>query len=51
MSYSELKEIKGGVSYTTIISTIIRGISTIYDIGRRVGSYVVRAYNNKMCAL
>ncbi len=50
MSNNELKEVYGGVSLSAaLLSSIIKGVTTFYEIGRRVGSYLIRYKNNKMC--
>lgn len=50
MKENELKEITGGVS-ASFLSAIVRGITSIYDIGRRVGSYIIRYATNKICQI
>lgn len=50
MNNNELKTIYGGVSFTQgIINAIVKGISTIYDIGRRIGSSISRLKNGTVC--
>lgn len=50
MNKQELKNIYGGISFTSpIINAIIKGVTTFYDIGRRVGSYLIRYKTNNMC--
>lgn len=50
MKENELKEITGGVS-ASLLSAVVRGITSIYDIGRRVGSYIIRYATNKICQI
>ncbi len=52
MTREELKEVYGGVTLTaSILSAIIRGVTTFYDIGRRVGTYLIRYKSNSLCNL
>ena len=46
----ELLQIVGGISITgSLISAIHRGISTIMDVGRSLGSAIRRAISGSMC--
>lgn len=50
MNKNELKNIYGGVSFSAaFISSVVRAITSLYDIGRRVGSYIIRYRNGKTC--
>ena len=43
MNNTELKSIYGGVSFSQgILNAIVKGVSTVYDIGRRIGSAISR---------
>jgi bacteriocin-like protein len=45
----ELKQISGGSLSGTLISSIVRGISLLFDLGRTVGSSLVRLINRTSC--
>ena len=48
----ELLQIVGGINITSsLISSIYRGISTIMDIGRSLGSAIRRAIGGTMCPI
>lgn len=50
MSDTELKEVMGGISYTpTLINAFVKGITSIYELGRRVGSAIFRYKSNNLC--
>lgn len=51
MNKNELTNIYGGVNMTAaLISALVRGITSLYEIGRRVGSYIIRYRNNQICS-
>ena len=47
----ELKKIIGGISWTTIANTIVRGVNTFVNLGRSVGSAIRRIKSGKLCPL
>lgn len=48
----ELIEIQGGVSISgTFISSIVRGINAILELGRSLGSSIRRIGSNNLCSL
>lgn len=51
MSREELYNIKGGDISASLLNSIIRGITTICDLGKSVGSAIRRALNGSTCPL
>ena len=50
MSKEELMNIVGGVSFSaTLLNAITKAVSTIYDIGRRLGSSIIRTKTGNVC--
>lgn len=50
MNETELKNIYGGVAFSQgILNALVKGVSTIYDIGRRIGSTISRLKNGTVC--
>jgi hypothetical protein len=50
MNNEELKMIYGGASFTSsALNAIVKAITSIYDIGRRIGSALVRYKNGSVC--
>ena len=48
----ELLQIVGGINITgTLINALYKGINTIMDIGRSLGSAIRRAIGGMMCPL
>ena len=47
----ELKQIVGGISWTTIANTISRGVNTFLNLGRSVGSAIRRIRAGKLCSI
>lgn len=48
----ELLNVVGGINITgSLISSIYKGISTIMDVGRSLGSAIRRAMEGSMCPL
>jgi len=46
----ELTNIYGGISFSaTVLNAITKAISTVYDIGRRIGSSISRLRNGNVC--
>lgn len=51
LSNNELLDIRGGAISGTLISSIVRGIGVIVDIGRAIGTAIRRLNENKMCSV
>ena len=51
LSNNEKYNITGGAVTSTIINSIARLISTIYTLGRAVGSTIRRASSGKSCPI
>ncbi|MDD4624048.1 MAG: bacteriocin [Bacilli bacterium] len=49
LNNEELKNINGGSISGTLISSIVKGISLIFDLGRSLGSAIYRVVNKKCC--
>lgn len=49
MSDKELSMIYGGAPSASFINSIVRAITTIYDIGKTVGSSVRRLVTGNIC--
>ena len=48
----ELLEIKGGINITgTLISSFVKGIEVVLDLGRSLGSALRRSNDNNLCPL
>ncbi len=51
LSDKELLKIKGGAITASLINAIARGISTIADLGRSVGTAIRRLVSGKICSI
>ena len=52
LSREELMCVTGGISITgTLISSISRGINTLLDFGRSLGSAIRRISSNNLCSV
>ncbi len=51
LNRKELLNIEGGAISGTLISSITRGINTILDLGRSLGSAIRRLGSNNVCPL
>ena len=52
LTKNELHEIEGGISITgTMISAVTRGINTLLDFGRSLGTAIRRIGNNNLCPM
>ena len=52
LNKNELHEINGGFNITgAVISAISRGINTVLDFGRCLGSAIRRLGSNNLCSL
>ena len=50
MNTQELTAVYGGVNFTSaLLTAIVKGITSIYDIGRRIGSALIRYKNGNVC--
>lgn len=50
MTREELVMVYGGTNFSAaLLSAIVRGITSIYDIGRRIGSTLIRYKNGNVC--
>ena len=49
LNNSELKNIKGGSLTATFLSAIARGINSISDLGRSLGSSIRRIQTGRFC--
>lgn len=52
LTNNELKEINGGLNLTaSLISSAIRGLNSLLDLGRSLGTAIRRIRYGKMCSL
>lgn len=51
MNKEELLKVTGGVSFTTIMNTILRGANFALELGRTLGTYFRRVAGGKVCPL
>ena len=52
MSDNELKEVIGGTDMSaSFLSALVKGITGLYEIGRRVGSYLIRYLKKSPCSV
>lgn len=51
LSDKELLKINGGTITASLINAIARGISTIADLGRNVGTAIRRLVSGKICSI
>ncbi len=50
MRKEELISVYGGFDFSaTLLNAIVKGITSIYDIGRRIGSALIRYKNGNVC--
>lgn len=50
LSIIESKKIKGGTNLSgTIINALVKGINSIMDVGRYLGSSIRRSISNNIC--
>jgi bacteriocin-like protein len=49
LNNNELKKINGGSLSGTLINAIVRGVSFIFDLGRALGSAILRLNRKKIC--
>lgn len=49
LSNEELKLVNGGTISGTLISSIVRGATLLFDLGRTLGSAFVRIINRSLC--
>lgn len=51
LNKKDLLEIKGGAITATFINAIARGINTMMNLGRNLGSALRRLYKGKVCSI
>ena len=52
LTNNELKEIQGGLNWTaSLVSSLARGINSILELGRSLGSAIRRIQYGQMCSL
>ncbi len=53
MSDKELLKVTGGASSfsASLLSAIIKGINTLYELGRSLGTAIRREQENKLCEI
>lgn len=52
MNKEELTNIYGGAGISAaFISAVVKAITTIYDMGKRLGTSIIRSKTNKLCPL
>ena len=52
LSVNELKQIEGGINITaSLLTSIVRGINSLLDLGRSFGSAIRRIQYGQMCSL
>ena len=51
MREEELLNVNGGSVSASLINSIARGVNTIFNLGRALGSATRRVVNGKMCPL
>lgn len=52
LTNKELKEIRGGINWTaSLISSLAKGINSILELGRSLGSAIRRVQYGQMCSL
>lgn len=51
LSNQELKNIVGGSISASMISAVVRGINSLLDLGRSVGTAIRRIRSGKICSL
>lgn len=52
LTNNELKEINGGLNLTaSLISSAIRGLNSLLDLGRSLGTAILRIRYGRMCSL
>ena len=51
LTEEQLKQIEGGSISGTLINALVRGINSILDLGRSLGSAIRRITGNNICPL
>lgn len=52
LNSEELKSIIGGASISgTLVSSLVKGVTTFFDIGRYLGSSIRRIFGGNICPL
>lgn len=51
LSEKELLNITGGAITATFVNAITKGVTTLLDLGRAIGSAIRRISSNKICSI
>lgn len=52
LTEEELKQIQGGINWSaSLITSIVRGINSILELGRSLGSAIRRIQYGQMCSI
>ena len=52
LNTEELKSICGGLSVTgSLIASFTKGITVLLDVGRSLGTAIIRIFKNKLCPI
>ena len=51
LTTEELKYIEGGAISASMLGYIVRGINSLLDLGRSIGTAIRRVQNNSICPL
>lgn len=51
LTNKELRLIQGGAWSAAYLNAILRGVNTILEIGRNIGSFIRRLGNNNICPI
>lgn len=51
LKQEDLKLINGGSLSGTLINSIVRGVNLIFDLGRAIGSAILRLRNKVRCEI
>ena len=51
LGYNELVSVSGGSISGTVINAFCRGITTLLDLGRSLGTAIRRIRSNNVCSL
>lgn len=52
MSNAELIQVVGGFNFTgAVMASIVKGLNTLLDLGRSLGTSFRRVSNNKLCPI
>jgi len=51
LSKSQLQSITGGTITATFVNALTKGVTTLLDLGRAIGSAIRRISSNKICSI